>query len=275
MKKLMLFSLTLAALALPLTVSAAGFEFAVGGWYVNPNGDIGLENDTLSDLFAGNTLVDLNHAGIDKKWQAMFRVKIQPPALPGIYLQATPMSWGNNNHGHSSDFEFAFGNTVFFAGDEIKSEFFLNEYDAALYIPIPLLKSGTLGVVNVEIGAGARWIVLKSGLSRAEALSGDVNELIDTGALEDSQTASVVYPVGYGALMIRPTERVSLEGEIWGWSWNGAKFWTANARLKLLLVGPLYIDGGYREDYYNFSRDDLTMHRAHFKGPYAEVGLQW
>lgn len=269
MKKWTIFALVLSALALPLAVSAAGVEFAVGGWYVNPNGSISYNTNG-----GPNEFINLSRAGIDDEWQVMFRAKLQPPALPGIYLQATPMSWGKLNNGDSSAGEFAFGDTVFFAGDKIESEFFLNEYDAALYIPIPLLKQGTLGVINVEIGAGGRWITLKSGLTNLSAQE-DVNELVETNALEDSQTENVLYPVGYAAIMFRPHERVSLEGEAWGWSWNGDKFYTLNARLKVLLLGPLYIDGGYRDDYYNFSQGDLRIRNAHFKGPYAEIGFQW
>lgn len=270
MKKWMLFALALSVLALPSTAPAGGFEFAVGGWYVAPKGDIGYNiTDGPFDL------VDLRTAGLDKSWEIMFRAKIQPPMLPGIYLQATPMSLGSNNSGDSTDYDFAFGNTVFNAGDRISSKFYLNEYDAALYIPIPLIKSGTLGVFSVELGAGARWIVLKSGLTNDTILDEAENGLIDTNALEDSQTSSVVYPEGYAAIMIKPHEKISLEGEIWGWSWNNDKFYTAVGRLKLILIGPMYIDGGYRSDYYNISRSDLYLHQARFNGPFAEIGFNW
>jgi outer membrane protein len=269
MKKWKILAIALSVMALPLAASAAGFEFAVGGWYVQPSGQIALNTNG-----GPNDFINFNRMGIDDEWQIMFRSKIQPPMLPGIYLQATPMSWGSNNRGSASDLEFSFGDAVFFAGDKIDSDFFLNEYDAALYIPIPLLKQGTLGVVNVEFGAGARWITMRSSLTNVTALE-DVNEVLDTNALEDTQRASVVYPVGYAALIVRPIERLSLEGEIWGWSWNSDKFYTLNARLKLLLLGPLYLSGGYRDDYYHFSQDDLIIRNAHFKGPYGEIGLQF
>jgi outer membrane protein len=268
MKKWTLCAIVLSVLALPMAASAGGFEFAVGGWYVNPDGKVAFNNSS-----GANQYVDFDRAGIDDEWQIMFRSKIQPPLLPGIYLQATPMTWGKNNGGDLSNINFSFGDTVFFPGDRVESEFYLNEYDAALYIPIPLLKRGTLGVINIELGAGARWIHAKTGLTNTTAE--DEDRIIETGTLEDSQKADIVYPVGYAALIIRPISRLSLEGEAWGWSNNGNSFWTLNGRLKLILLGPLYLDGGYREDYYDIDTNDLNIRKSHFKGPYGEIGLQF
>jgi hypothetical protein len=266
MKTIKTFALVLSILVLPMAASAGGIEFAVGGWYTKADGDV-----SYNTQGGPNDFIDLDSIGAHDKWQVMARAKFQPPMLPGIYLQATPMSFGTNNNGDNSDFQFAFGNTVFFPGDKIESDFYLNEYDAVLYIPIPLLKQGTLGMINIEIGAGARWIWTKTALTNNTAE--DEDRLV--ASLEDSQTSNALYPVGYAALILKPHDKVSIEGEAWGWSWNGDKFWTLNGRLKVLLLGPLYIDGGYREDYYNFSKDDLSIRRAHFKGPYAEIGLQW
>lgn len=266
MKTMKTCALVLSILILPMAVTAGGIEFALGGWYTNVDGSISYNTGS-----GPNEYIDLDTVGAHDKWQFMARGKFQPPMLPGIYLQATPMSFGKNNNGDNSDFQFAFGNTVFFPGDKIESDFYLNEYDAALYIPIPLVKQGTLGMVSLEIGAGARWIWTKTALTNNTAE--DEDRLV--ASLSDSKSQTSVYPVGYAALILRPHERVSLEGEAWGWSYNSDKFWTLNARLKLLLLGPLYIDGGYREDYYNISNSAQTIRKTHFKGPYAEIGLQW
>lgn len=266
MKNWKILAITLTVLALPLAASAGGVDFSVGAWYVNPDGDI-----AYSDEGPARRL-DLDGAGYDDEWEFLVRLKAQPPKLPGIYLQAAPLSFDSSG----DSFEFSLGDTVFNPGDTIDSEFFLNVYDAALYLPIPLLKQGTLGVVSAEIGAGARWIHLRAELPGVSTGDGDnLDELIDGDLLEDSQTANAVYPVGYAALHIRPHDRISLEGEVWGYSWNSDKFWTLVARLKLRVIGPLYVDGGYREDYYNFDDEDLSINDAHFKGPFAEVGFQW
>lgn len=263
MKKTMTLMLLLAALSIPAAASAAGVEFAVGGWYVDPSGMISQapfgprQNISLS-----------NTAGFDKEWELMARAKIQPPMLFGIYLQAIPMSFSSTD---SNAFEFSFGDVLFNAGDTIDSDFFLNSYDAALYIPIPLIKTGTLGVLSAEIGAGARWVTLKADIENRSIDGG----LIEGSALEDTERATAVFPEGYAAVQIRPVEKVSLEGEVWGYSWNGDKFWSLVGRLKVFPIGPLFIDGGYREDFYNFRQDDLKINNAHFKGPFAEVGLQF
>ena len=36
-----------------------------------------------------------------------------------------------------------------------------------------------------------------------------------------------------------------------------------------------FIDGGYRDDYYNITQDELDINDTHFRGPYGEIGLQY
>lgn len=266
MKKLTITALLVAALSIPAAASAAGVEFAVGGWYVDPSGTISQEPFGLSDRVSLSST-----AGFDEEWELMVRAKIQPPLLFGIYLQATPLSFSTTNN---SAFEFSFGDAVFFADDTIDSDFFLNSYDAALYIPIPIVKSATFNTVSAEIGAGVRYITLRAELEN-RLTEDDLDEFIDTSALDDSERANAVYPEGYVAVQIRPVEKVALEGELWGYSWNGDKFWSVIGRLKVNPVGPLFVSGGYREDFYNFAQDDLRIRNAHFKGPFAEVGFSF
>lgn len=197
----------------------------------------------------------------------MARLKAQPPALPGIYLQAVPMSF---SAGGGTGIEFAIDDVLVNSGDEVDSDFFLNVYDAALYFPIPLIKTGTLGVFSAELGAGARWINIRADLDDVFT-----DDPITSSVLDDAVSANVVYPEGYAAIQIRPTEKVSLDGEIWGYSWNGDKFWSLVGRLKLKPVGPMMISGGYRYDYYNFDDDEISLRNASFKGPFVELGLQW
>ena len=258
------FAIALAVLALPLAASSAGLEFGVGAWYVNPSGSIAYAP------YGPNQFIGLSGAGVDEEWQLTFRLKGQPPALPGIYLQAVPMSFSTFGGNGGTDFEFSFGDVLFNPGDEIKSDFFLNVYDAVLYFPIPLIKTATLNVFSAEIGAGGRWITI-----RAELENRSTDDLLTSSVIDDAQTANVVFPEGYAAVQIRPTEKISLDGEIWGYSWNGDKFWSLVGRLKLKPVGPLMISGGYRYDYYNFEQDDLRLRNTQFKGPFAEIGVMW
>ncbi len=253
MKNWKTLAITLAVLALPMAASAAGVEFAVGAWYVEPSGRIAYSP------FGPNQYIGLNTTGIDNSWDFIFRLKAQPPSLPGIYLQAAPLSFSST--GERTDFQFDFGDVTFHPGDNVDADLYLNLYDAALYFPIPLIKTATLNVLSAEIGAGARWINYRTKLF---AVSDD-----------DSKSINVVYPQGYAAVRINPVERVVLEGEVWGYSYNSDKFWSLIGRLKIKPVGPLFISGGYREDYYDLSKDDLRLRDSHFKGPFGEVGLQW
>jgi len=267
MNKWTICALTLAVLALPMAASAGGFELSAGAWYAEPDGEIAYSPN------GANRFIDLrDEAGFDDEWQLLVRAKLQPPKLPGLYLQATPLSFESSG---SSSFEFSFGDAVFGAGEEIDSDFFLNMYDAVLYVPIPLIKQGDLDVFSVELGAGAKWFHIRAELENRSIDDDGLEELIDTSALEDSQRATVVYPQGYAAVHIKPHERVTLEGEFWGWSNNGDKFWTLLARLKLRVAGPLYVDGGYRFDRVDIDDDDLSIRDTDLSGPFTEVGLAW
>lgn len=68
-----------------LALFAASLELAVGAWYVKPDGDLSYSpNGVVTDL-------DLeDRFGFDSEWEAMFRAKIEPGELFGVYLKATP-----------------------------------------------------------------------------------------------------------------------------------------------------------------------------------------
>lgn len=263
MKKIAILTLLLAALALPGAADAASVEIAVGAWYVNPDGDISYKPGPAGDI-------DLkSHVAYDDQWEPMFRLKTRLPLLPNIYLQATPLAFDANNHGDA--FEFALGDAVFFGNDTIDSEFFLNIYDADLFFRVPLIESGDRGLVNIELGAGARWVVLRTDFDDLDIDGGDI---ADFNALDDSRSETVVYPMGYAGLDINPSKYVSLVGEAWGYSYHSDTLYTLVGRLKISPLGPLFLSGGYRYDNYDFDRKDLDLD-ATFSGPFAELGLEF
>lgn len=263
MKKFTILTLLIAVLALPGAGIAASVEFSVGAWYVDPDGDLSYTPGPAGDI-------DLtNRIAYDDQWQPAFRLKTKFPLLPNIYLQATPLGFDANRDGDA--FEFSVGDAVFFGNEDLDSEFFLNLYDATLFFRVPLVESGDRSIASFELGAGARWLVLKAEFDDLD-IDGDV---ADFDAIDDSRSETVVYPMGYAGLDIEPTEYVSLTAEAWGYSYHSDKLYSLVGRLKVSPLGPLFLSGGYRYDFYDFDRSDLELDDVTFEGPFAEIGLEF
>ncbi len=139
----------------PGAASATGLELAVGVWNQSPKGDIsykpvtGLDNLSIDD--------DLKYSD---ETRIFGRAKIELPLfLPNIYLMATPSEFSNTGSKNAS---FRFGNQIFAANVPFTSELKLDHYDVGLYYGIPLLKTATAGILNVDLGLNARIIDFKA-----------------------------------------------------------------------------------------------------------------
>ena len=84
----------------------------------------------------------------------MARAKVELPLiLPNIYLMYTPMSFDGTG---SKNVTFTYGNQTFNANAPIQSKLTLDHIDLALFYPVPLLKTATLGKLNAELGLNVR-----------------------------------------------------------------------------------------------------------------------
>ncbi|MFY9397936.1 MAG: hypothetical protein WAR22_06180 [Desulfomonilia bacterium] len=254
--------MALAIMMLPLAASAATFEIAAGAWYVQPDGDLAYIPDGTS------TNLDLeDDFGFDSEWEPMIRARIEPGGFLGLNLRVTPMGFDASEHG---DFEFAFGDTVFFGGDTIDSEFFLNIYDAALYGSTPFLETGA-GGIDLDFGVGARVITLEA---EVEGVPLD-DDIVEGNVLEENPDETVTYPMVFLGLEMQPTDMISLELEAWGMSISNDDIYSLSGMVKFIPGGgPFMINGGYRAEFLNIEKSGLAID-ADFTGPFAEVGLRF
>lgn len=264
MRLLTIIGMTLAILILPLAASAeTDFEIAVGAWYVQPDGDL-----TYTTNGAGTALDLEDRFGFDSEWEPMIRAKIEPAGLMGVYLKATPMGFDSTE---DSSFEFAFGDTVFFADDRIDSEFFLNLYDAALYFSTPFIETGATGGIDLDIGVGARVVHIDTEVERIPV----DDDVIETDVLEQNPDETITYPMVFAALEMQPTEMISVEVEGWGMAISNDQLYSVSGLLKFLPGGgPFMINAGYRAEFLNIDKSGLALD-ADFYGPFAEVGLRF
>ena len=263
MKRLKIIGMTLVILILPLALFAASLELAVGAWYVKPDGDLSYSpNGVVTDL-------DLeDRFGFDSEWEAMFRAKIEPGELFGVYLKATPLGFDSTE---DNSFEFAFGDTVFFADDQIDSEFFLNIYDAALYFSTPFMETGPTGGIDLDVGVGARVIDIETEVARIPV----DDDIVEGDVLEENPDEVITYPMIFAALEMQPSDMFSIEVEGWGMAVSNDQLYSVTGLLKFIPGGGAFmINAGYRAEFLNIEKDGLALD-ANFTGPFAEVGLRF
>ena len=189
----------LACVLIPGTVSAMGIEAAVGGWNQDPSGDLSYKQQTgLDNLSIGDNL------RYGDETRIFGRVKIEMPLFfPNIYLMATPMSFDNTG---SKIATFKFGNTSFDGAIPFTSRLQLDHYDVDLYYGIPGLKLVTAGILNVDVGLGARIFDFKAELTGSS--SGQT--------VTETEKMTLATPTLYVGIQVKPVTWLALEGEARG-----------------------------------------------------------
>ncbi|MBC2717276.1 MAG: TIGR04219 family outer membrane beta-barrel protein [Desulfobacteraceae bacterium] len=174
--------------------------------------------------------------GFDDEWEVMGRLKVgMPLIIPNVYLVASPME---------------------FKGSSLDSKFTLNQYDLGLYYSIPFLHTLTLKMLNVEVGLDARFMDIEADISN------------------DSDKEDYTLPMLYLGCQFTPGDRFALEGEVWGTSYNKKDVYTLIGRVRVNMVGPLFITGGYRYDDINIREGNLRV-KGNFSGLFAELGVKF
>ncbi|BBA70371.1 TIGR04219 family outer membrane beta-barrel protein [Geobacter sulfurreducens] len=241
-----------AALLLAATAASAdamGIEAAVGAWNNTPRGDFS---------YKGTSLDIKDELKYDDETRLMGRVKIETPLFfPNLYLMATPMEFDGQG---SKSGTFQFGDVTFDGTVPFTSELKLDHYDLGLYWGIPLLKTATAGVLNVDLGIDARLIDLK-----AEVVQGGVTE---------SKSLVVGVPMIYAGVQVRPLSWFAAEGEARGMAYGDNRYYDLIARGKLILFDHLFAAAGYRYEKIEIDESDIKAD-VDFGGPFAEVGFQF
>ncbi len=248
-----LFVLALIAVPVKNAFAFFGLEAGVGYWRQSPSGTLGYKPVTESDN------LDLkNDLHLGDKSQVMFRVKAELPLiLPNLYFMATPMSFDGSG---TVTRTFSYGGTTFTANVPVQSKLNLDHYDLALYYPIPLLKTATLGMLNVDLGLNARLINFEGTLSQ--------------GALSASKKLTIYVPMIYAGVQVKPISALSIEGEIRGIAYGSNHYYDYIGRLKVLPIGPLFISAGYRAEEVKIDQSDVKAN-VKFSGPFAEAGISF
>jgi outer membrane protein len=231
-----------------------GAEAGVGLWNQTPSGTLSYKpvTGTIGDV---NLKDDMN---LGSENQLFARVKVELPLiLPNVYFMATPMSFKGTGRKNA---QISFGGQTFDLTATIESKLKLDHYDLALYYPVPLLKTATLGKLNIEFGLNARQIAFEGTISG--------------GGKTASKTLTVYVPMLYAGIQVRPISLIGIEGEVRGISYGSNSYLDYIARLKINPIPVLFVAGGYRAETVKLDIQDVKAD-IKFSGPFAEVGVSF
>jgi len=257
MRKIQMFAISvfvLAMLAVPYRAFAfLGLEAGVGYWKQTPSGTLSYKAISAADEL--DLKNDLNY---DSKNNPFVRVKVELPlVLPNLYLMATPMSFDGTG---SKNVDFNFGGQNFTANVPFTSKLKLDHYDLALFYPVPLLKTATVGILNVELGLNARNINFEGTITQ--------------GTLNASKSRSFYFPMVYAGVQVKPISLLAIEGEFRGSDIGQNHYYDYIAKLRINPVPVLYISGGYRSEDIKIDESDVKANLK-FSGPFVEAGVSF
>ncbi len=230
---------------------ALGIEGAVGVWNQDPRGYMSYKGDSLS--------VD-RELHYDQETKVMARIKIDMPLfIPNIYLMYTPIKFEGRGEKATN---FKFGSVTFRGNTPFQSEIRLTHYDIALYYGIPLVKTATAGMLNIDLGLDCRILDLKASIDQPST------------NLHESKSMTVPIPMGYIGVEINPLKYLHLEGEVRGIGYNGNGYYDLIGRIKIIPFGPFFISAGYRYEKLKIDHLDVDSD-IEVKGPFVEVGFSF
>lgn len=256
MRRSLLYIACLFVLSILVVPSSAfaflGAEVAVGGWQQTPTGTLGYKSVDTLDL--------KDDLKFDTKTAGYARVKVELPLiLPNIYAMYTPMSFDGTG---SKSVNFTYGNKTFTAGVPIQSKLTMDHIDFALFYPIPLLKTATLGKLNAELGLNVRMIDFQGTISQ------------NTANLTESKKLSLYVPMLYVGVQVKPISLFAIEVEARGIG-NGANhYYDYIGRLKVNPIPLVFIGAGYRSEDIKIDASDVKA-GIKFSGPFVEAGLSF
>ena len=247
----------LGMLALPAKSFAFfGVDAGVGIWQQKPSGTFGYQPlaNTVGDIDVKD---DLN---FDKKSRVFVRVRAELPLiLPNLYLMVTPMSFDGSGQLTRN---ISFGGETFNANTTVDSKLKLDHVDLALFYPVPLLKTATAGVLNVDFGLNARQIKFEGTIT--ESLTGQTA----------SKDLTLYVPMVFGAVQLKPIDLFAIEAEFRGIAIGQNHYYDYLGRVKVMPIPFLYIAGGYRSEDIKIDQSDVKA-AIKFSGPFAEVGVSF
>jgi outer membrane protein len=234
-----------------------GLEAGVGYWKQSPSGTLNYKPVAgyTGDIDLKN---DLNFSDQNKPF---VRVKVELPLIfPNLYFMATPMSFEQTG---SISRAVSFGDIRFDnLAVPVHSKVTLDHMDLALYYPIPLLKTATAGVLNIDLGLNARKVDF-SGLISQDDLH-----------LSASKDAALYIPMVYAGMQIKPISLLSIELEGRVVTYGSNHYFDYLGRVKVSPLPMVFIAGGYRAEDLSIDQNDIKA-AVTFSGPFIEAGLSF
>jgi outer membrane protein len=253
----LLFALTL--LAVPYRAFAFfGVDAAVGAWQQSPSGKLSynpVSGVTTDDLDLKNSL----HFDTETRMTARIKAEL-PLILPNLYFMATPMSF----EGSGMTTNFHFGNQTFDTTAPITTKLKLDHYDLALFYPVPLLKTATLGKLNAELGLNVRKIDFEVSISGHTA----------GGTRTESKDLSLYVPMIYAGIQVKPISLFSVEAELRWLGYGDNHYYDYLGRVRVNPIPVLFIAGGYRAEGIKIDASDVKT-SIKFSGPFLEAGVSF
>jgi len=252
----LLFALVL--LAVPCRAFAFfGVEAGIGAWQQSPSGKLSYNPGpaTTDEL----NLKDSLHLDTETRMTARIKADL-PLILPNLYFMATPMSF----EGSGITSSFTFGNVTFDGTLPIQTKLKLDHYDLALFYPIPLLKTATLGKLNAEIGLNVRKIDFEASITGHTL----------TGVRTESKDMTIYVPMIYAGIQVKPISLFSIEAELRWLGYGDNHYYDYLGRVKVNPIPVLFIAGGYRAEGVKIDVSDVKS-SIKFSGPFLEAGVSF
>jgi len=181
-----------------------------------------------------------------------------PRFFPNLYIMATPTEIegaGNKN------IRFHIGDKIFATESGFNSQISLNELDLTLYYDVPLVKSLTQDMLNIDLGLNVRAI--------------DFNGNIENEAIGKASKSFIVpIPMVFGALQFHPLHALALEAEGRGIAIGANKAFSLVGRIRWNVLDHVFAAGGYRYDKFDIDYQGVLID-TDISGPFFEAGLSF
>ena len=245
--------LTVMVLGWATNSSAIGLEVAAGGWAQNLDGELSYKSALVDDS------IDFDRDGGYGDEDRFFgRLNIDLPILPNVYFMGTQMEFEGDG---TKSAPFSFGGTTFSETFYSKAKF--DHYDLALYYGVPLTGVASLGTIGIDIGINVRQLKVDM-VVRDKTLP----------TLTKSVDETLYIPMGFLAVQFKPTDKLSLEGELRGIAYSENHYYDLIARLKYRFAGPAFGAVGWRYEELAIDEKDIIAN-INVSGPFVEAGLQF
>ena len=244
---------------IPGAASATGIEMSVGVWNQDPKGDLSFRALSVQD-----NLSIRDNLGFGDSTRVFGRIKIDTPLFfPNVYLMATPMEFTGTG---TKDVDFQFGDVTFNGNVPFTSELKLDHYDVGFYYGIPGLNLATAGILNVDLGLGARIVDFKARVTGQDTVSGLT--------VTQTESATVPVPLLYLGIQVKPVKWLAVEGEARGITYGSNYYFDISGRAKIKPFGPLFAAAGYRYEKIKIDTNDAKA-EASIGGPFGEIGVEF